>query len=1422
MRYISPISIDFGAKYTGIHNMHYLEGEDPRGSVQNTGCVLVMDDDNLQLSQVGRTQKRHQSRNYKRQDLARRLLIVILKDCFDQDVWQWPVKNREFLFGLINRRGFNRFDDDSLIEIEFCDLSVFESVLPDIAGYEGLEEWLQALAENAAECRLALQRLGRTREFLKTLPEIWKEEKKSIEATHKHIIHFLETSINASEEGHLHRRKYLRNIAADIILEQHGRLASLFQTNSGITPDQFANLVGHISNLQLRVLRRYFNDQNAKPQNGQTDAWREDHFSKQFWRWIKSWHCDEQTKSRWHELIKFKKKGGSVFKLMLTVQPELTIPPYEDQNNRRPPKDKTLFLNPVALNKAYPLWREIVKRLVAAHPELDSDHASTIAHMDAALDQDCILLQRMLDRTSGLDLYKIRALAMGRPDRGNQLKVASENLRLRLNQHAEPFIQSIARPYYLQINEARQGLWVEEDSLLLCLNRTPQRKARQLPTLLGRIVGDLGSHGQEHIQSLKQQWSQRGVIKGARTPKGWCKFAAEAQKDFGNGLKETIRSYRQLQARIKAGDTEEKLLPEAKKLLALEAALPDVARFIAQGLGLAAENSARFANPFSLAQIYNLLESDPSGFSHVSKPSAHENLWRMQYEQSVDGKDCARASVLSADSIRPFDGMLSRILEKQAYSIAKRKLKQIESHEMTSAKVRVPILIEENRFQFAEDLQTIKKNTRKKKDAQKSCESDFIRFEDKEQRICKASKGMCAYTGEDLGRYGEFDHIIPRSYTQKRTGAIFNSEANLIFVSSRGNQQKRDQLYTLAELDDRYLTSQFGSTNRQQIAQAVQDAVTPFLTKGELIGFHNLGLQEQRMIRHALFVPGLRDQVLQLLAGQRKAKVNGTQAWLAKRIIHHIRQGASATIEFDIIKVPTDSVRFCRGVLASRFPAMAKQSPQPVASHAIDAALVSGSLLMEPAIARSLSLAPVDTTTQAEWLKGLLPETIDIQILRKKPLYRKDAPASSPLFKAGLYGERFLPLLVMNDELRVGFTLPNSAKVLDHADNLYALLRPVLVCKDSHELPSTLAELQESLALGQRQILNINRQKAFAYLHEFGQSPTHNDNCLAIEALLYCVQKKKIDAHIYNKDKKTFKKDEDILADKFFIFETHKNNRPIFPRTVARIEKKDLTLPFKQAWVELCDTDELKNFLGTKQTLPNNFWRNFGSSLFPSIHNEDHQHKKTRKVYSLPLKISEGSYRVRRHTPEGASVWQRMSVGDFGAAGFAKIDGKTQWNKVVEIPHFAKSKNLHSLNRSLEKNPQSITYFDEWRSLCALADALPNGVIKVACAPGTVGRPYIRFEMLESQFIKKINAASGSKYKSSWELPMEIPNVQLAGFDIFSCPLLPKPRTETKKPNKHKARFLRLGKTVLIEYFASSKANKALQQAYEQGEPECI
>lgn len=65
--------------------------------------------------------------------------------------------------------------------------------------------------------------------------------------------------------------------------------------------------------------------------------------------------------------------------MLAVLDPDRTIPPYEDQNNRRPPEDQTLYLNPRALSSEYgDKWKSWANKFAAAYPLLTDDLAEIL------------------------------------------------------------------------------------------------------------------------------------------------------------------------------------------------------------------------------------------------------------------------------------------------------------------------------------------------------------------------------------------------------------------------------------------------------------------------------------------------------------------------------------------------------------------------------------------------------------------------------------------------------------------------------------------------------------------------------------------------------------------------------------------------------------------------------------------------------------------------------------------------------------------------------------------------------------------------------------------------------------------------------------------------------------------------------------
>ena len=341
-----------------------------------------------------------------------------------------------------------------------------------------------------------------------------------------------------------------------------------------------------------------------------------------------------------------------------------------------------------------------------------------------------------------------------------------------------------------------------------------------------------------------------------------------------------------------------------------------VSDVIAEALDIKEEQKKKFANPFSLAQLYNIIETEKSGFISTTLAAVDENAWR----NNLQGK--ARCVQLCADTVRPFDGALRNILDRQAYEIAKLKAEELLSTELKNQTIDLVVLLESNQFAFSASLAEVKKSANTAAIRQKVAKAQKRqqdRWLSKDERIKSASRGLCPYTGKNLGDKGEVDHIIPRSLSMNYMGSILNSEANLIYCSQEGNQLKLNGRKKLSDLADNYLKLVFGTADRGTICEYIEKSVSE-LTDAKIVQFELLDRSQQDAVRHALFLEDFseaRRRIIRLLGKINTARVNGTQAWFAKSFITKLREltkewcaNNQITLAFDLLPLIISLIRF--------------------------------------------------------------------------------------------------------------------------------------------------------------------------------------------------------------------------------------------------------------------------------------------------------------------------------------------------------------------------------------------------------------------------------------------------------------------------------------------------------------------------------
>ena len=346
--YISPVAIDLGAKYTGVFLAHYPSGTDPAEGLL-TGHLITAPDGGKQWSQQERTAKRHQRRGYKRAKLAKRLLRLVLTDVFKLDLKHPMGSNQtagQWFDGLLNNRGYTYLSDEINKELlAQPGVTIVHLRWPkEFPEQETLFNKLQLLSDKLDIAqRLSTEFLG-NRDFFNTpavkelmaehFPE--KEDAKRQQEIYAETRDAIDRLVKAEQEGHRRRQDYLDNIRADI--RNHPELPSLLK-ETALTADSLANLIGHVSNLQLRPLRRYFNDKTMSAQ----DRWDEPRMVKFFWNYVEGWRAQEDDeRARRKGLLAH--RNEPLLKVWLETNPKLSIPPFEDQDNRRPPRCQSLLL----------------------------------------------------------------------------------------------------------------------------------------------------------------------------------------------------------------------------------------------------------------------------------------------------------------------------------------------------------------------------------------------------------------------------------------------------------------------------------------------------------------------------------------------------------------------------------------------------------------------------------------------------------------------------------------------------------------------------------------------------------------------------------------------------------------------------------------------------------------------------------------------------------------------------------------------------------------------------------------------------------------------------------------------------------------------------------------------------------------------
>lgn len=1371
------LGIDLGAKNTGLFLVTSKvtnDFEDPKLEAQAFTLVMPKSD-KFCYSMTKRTTQRHSRRSNRRFKLARRLLKLII----DFKIQTYQQHHQKFftpneiskaynaLFGLLKRRGYTRLESETdLSLLNSLNTEVF-SCFPEIKQFFNdnssiKEQWQNLIQDQAKTTKLSIilkkiQNKDFENYFLKEFADL-KSEKKKYSKAFSLLKEDLEKIVNSEILGNRNRKDYLGIIKEEMLIDS--RLSPIYEVFNN-EQEKLFNLIGNISNLQLRCLRWYFNC----PEMITGDILKENELKKCLIKALKYLRPNEEQRADFKEVIQQLEDSSNILDTLCNLDPFRTIPPYEAQDNRHPVVDQTLLLNPHVLNQLYgDKWIKWAELFVAREPYL-IDKLSEIVNC-TGIDRKSrsftnqnyklpnehyiasYVIQRVLDKVKKADRYSLKKISSKTNITDEELKALTNTLKNK--EDAIEFLQ-LAKNYYQEVKDAYKGLWEEtENHLLERADIHPKKKQKDLYFLVGDILNVLPTKAKYFIEEI---WNTK-VIGEKYQIKTACQEIEKLRKARGNLFNQEYQKNKLLLAKNEIQDLELKKIIEK---------VDKTCNSIKEKLALNEDQFKRIANPFTLTQLYNLIEQNINGFSKNTRAIQKENKWRMT--ACNNNAICCR---LPADSVRPFDGVLVKNLDKQAFEISKILAEQIKNTvNYKNSTINLALLIEQNSFSFTNDLNNEIKLNLKDRDLD---DPTANLYKSKIERIKEASHHICAYTGKDAltDVNAEIDHIIPRSKTKKNYGTIFNSEANLIYVSRKGNQNKGKELYTLDNLNDKYLKSIFNTSDTSKIKDIITETVLNLDATHKLPFFETQNELEQNCVRHALFLTNdseAKKLVISTLLQQNKAIVNGTQSWFVRQIIKKLKIelknwniDTKNKIVFKTWKINSqDSIAF-RQAIADQYPIFTKVKPQPVLSHSIDAMSVFAVATQDNEMVSFTNTNPLfcDYSHCHDIIK-LFPQQAKIINVnpKEKDTLSKKTVIEQNLLKDSIFKENYLSLIQCKDKLYVGFGLNNkndnnTEHSLEVTSNNGSVLSMLNLIADYLDKP---VDLTKPLIT-----YNIVKTKTYELFSEIAknQNPTEKKLRIAqiLNSLKFITQKKEISSLVIDKqsgkttvnlnnldnEKKKFSKNFSLKDPQFsFNGKLVTNNFNEFKQLLLN---KDIVKILKSK-----DNKTRKaKFNSVLKAL-----RKRGSML---------KHSSYKRAYSISvIPSTTGLIRIKRKNMDNQDVYQMYQTSSSTQAYMRKDDNSVNWLAPIIYPNL-NSKNLTPNNLDLFEGKQ--VNIREWKSLDITEISQE---IKIAMCINSKDRCMLKltipFELFQ-QIIKKCNKEN---YQNILNVP---PSIKLKKTDQYA------------------------------------------------------
>ena len=796
------------------------------------------------------------------------------------------------------------------------------------------------------------------------------ENENYIKSHLQHLCFAIDKICDERLSGGRHRNSFFKEIKSDLEQLRKNqrdylkRFGDAIFGNSNLDIDKMFHLIAHVSNLELKPLRAYFNSKTHR----KTDQWDLKKLSQVFGEWILNhWRVSvsdgEDKKQNYKKLKKLwdnHNNENDAVSFWIETCPELTIPPYQDIKNRRPPKCQTLILNQIYLDKNYPDWKKWLETLVESkrNESFLREYENKLKNMKSQKQKPLInsdeinlrKLQLILDTSKDLDSYKLNDIwstyhqmykgnnrdqlleeYKEKIEKSNLSKDFKDNLLLGGKREFEKrtFGHFINKYYQTRrktrdgryfLHQIKKNKWSDEKFLKICTHKPRQKKYQLLYDLVAIFGVELemfkniiGWNDQsliyENIKAIEEWFKKEELNLTNKKLERFCKDTSDAQKKYRGRLKHEIE-------KALSQQINNELNTESKKLAQLDKYSKEFSKKIAKVLWPGKnkedqyEQAQRFESVFCFAQIYNIVFKDRSGFSSTCPVCSLDNSKRMEVRDNS-----AYACRLSGLSIRLIDGAVMRVCDRLGNYIIQERWPIIRDALKDGQKVCIPLIMEQNSFAFEPALSDIKGKRKKKEDDRKKD------FSEKIERIKSASNNICPYTGNSLGDTGEIDHIIPQA---SKHGTL-NDEANLIYASKPANAGKTNTQYSLSQLNSEYEDKIFKTNEFKEIKEFIyknllgenQERENNLKNKTFIFrkyqSFIQLNEDQRKAFRHALFLKGdpLREMVINAISNRNRAIVNGTQRYFAQIIADKFYQKAKETgkegsIEFDYFEYTSE------------------------------------------------------------------------------------------------------------------------------------------------------------------------------------------------------------------------------------------------------------------------------------------------------------------------------------------------------------------------------------------------------------------------------------------------------------------------------------------------------------------------------------